>query len=242
MLILASLLGVFAIGSMMFFEPSEGQTTDEEDPFADATAAEVDAVQLGDVTDGLFSFLDENGETQVEPNETTPGDDMLFGTNSADQFFGDMGADNIMAGGGDDAISGGAGSDVVHGNGGADSLNGDGGYDALFGDLGDDALYGGEGNDTLSGNGEDALNGWDADEQSAAYLNGGDGNDTIFAGEGDDVSGGLGADTLVLNGDANASAQIRDFEAGEDTLVLFFDAANGAPEITIEQDESELGQ
>ncbi|WP_375265951.1 calcium-binding protein [Planktotalea sp.] len=209
MLILASLLGMFAIGSMMFFETSEGQTTDEDDPFADATAAEVDAVQLGDVTDGLFSFLDENGETQVEPNETTPGDDMLFGTNSADQIFGDLGDDNIMAGGGDDTISGGAGSDVVHGNGGADTLNGDGGYDALFGDLGDEALYGGEGNDTLSGNGDND------------QLNGGSGNDNLYGGEGDDVSGGLGADSLVLNCDADASAKIWDFEANEDTLVFF---------------------
>jgi hypothetical protein len=63
MLILASLLGMFAIGSMMFFEPSQVQTSEDDDPFADATVSEIDTVQLGDVSGDLFSFIDENGDT-----------------------------------------------------------------------------------------------------------------------------------------------------------------------------------
>jgi Ca2+-binding RTX toxin-like protein len=296
MLILASLLGMFAIGSMMFFEPSQVQTSEDDDPFADATVSEIDTVQLGDVSGDLFSFIDENGDTQVEPNETTGADDLLFGTNSADELFGDAGADNIMAGGGDDTVSGGADRDVLHGNGGDDDLSGDDGFDELFGDQGDDALFGGEGDDTLSGNGDDdhlnggggndslyggegedtlwggladdtlngssgddlldggegndllnggtgndALNGWESDAQSAHFLDGGDGDDTIFAGAGDDVSGGFGADTVVLDSAAIGSAQIWDFEAGEDTLVLFYDGADGVPEINITQDNAGIG-
>lgn len=259
MLILASLLGMFAIGSMMFFEPSQVQTSEDDDPFADATVSEIDTVQLGDVSGDLFSFIDENGDTQVEPNETTGADDLLFGTNSADELFGDAGADNIMAGGGDDTVSGGADRDVLHGNGGDDDLSGDDGFDELFGDQGDDALFGGEGDDTLSGNGDDlldggegndllnggtgndALNGWESDVQSADFLNGGNGDDTIFAGAGDDVSGGFGADTVVLDSAAIGSAQIWDFEAGEDTLVLFYDDTEGVPEINITQDNAGIG-
>ena len=259
MLILASLLGMFAIGSMMFFEPSQVQTSEDDDPFADATVSEIDTVQLGDVSGDLFSFIDENGDTQVEPNETTGADDLLFGTNSADELFGDAGADNIMAGGGDDTVSGGADRDVLHGNGGDDDLSGDDGFDELFGDQGDDALFGGEGDDTLSGNGDDlldggegndllnggtgndALNGWESDVQSADFLNGGNGDDTIFAGAGDDVSGGFGADTVVLDSAAIGSAQIWDFEAGEDTLVLFYDGTEGVPEINITQDNAGIG-
>lgn len=260
MLILASLLGMFAIGSMMFFEPSQVQTSEDDDPFADATVSEIDTVQLGDVSGDLFSFIDENGDTQVEPNETTGADDLLFGTNSADELFGDAGADNIMAGGGDDTVSGGADRDVLHGNGGDDDLSGDDGFDELFGDQGDDALFGGEGDDTLigssgddlldggegndllnGGTGNDALNGWESDVQSADFLNGGNGDDTIFAGAGDDVSGGFGADTVVLDSAAIGSAQIWDFEAGEDTLVLFYDGTEGVPEINITQDNAGIG-
>ena len=274
MLILASLLGMFAIGSMMFFEPSQVQTSEDDDPFADATVSEIDTVQLGDVSGDLFSFIDENGDTQVEPNETTGADDLLFGTNSADELFGDAGADNIMAGGGDDTVSGGADRDVLHGNGGDDDLSGDDGFDELFGDQGDDALFGGEGDDTLSGNGdddhlnggggndslyggegEDTLWGGLADDtligssgddlldggEGNDLLNGGNGDDTIFAGAGDDVSGGFGADTVVLDSAAIGSAQIWDFEAGEDTLVLFYDGAEGVPEINITQDNAGIG-
>lgn len=274
MLILASLLGMFAIGSMMFFEPSQVQTSEDDDPFADATVSEIDTVQLGDVSGDLFSFIDENGDTQVEPNETTGADDLLFGTNSADELFGDAGADNIMAGGGDDTVSGGADRDVLHGNGGDDDLSGDDGFDELFGDQGDDALFGGEGDDTLSGNGdddhlnggggndslyggegEDTLWGGLADDtligssgddlldggEGNDLLNGGNGDDTIFAGAGDDVSGGFGADTVVLDSAAIGSAQIWDFEAGEDTLVLFYDGTEGVPEINITQDNAGIG-
>ncbi|HCW82903.1 MAG TPA: type I secretion protein [Rhodobacteraceae bacterium] len=202
MLILAGLLGMLAIGSISLVDP--GANTDETDDGISPDALTDDVTtQIGDTSTDFLSYADEDGVTQINPNETTDGDDLLIGTNAADDLIGAGGNDNVMAGGGDDTVGGGDDDDVLHGNGGDDVLTGNDGFDALFGDQGSDALDGGDGNDTLSGNdGDDA-------------LSGGKGNDSLYGGEGDDtLLGGLDNDTLV----GSAGNDLLDGGEGSDLL------------------------
>jgi serralysin len=71
-------------------------------------------------------------------NQSTAGDDILFGTD---------GNDKIKGGAGADYIRGGAGNDRLFGNEGKDALIGGAGNDLLNGGAGDDILTGGAGND-----------------------------------------------------------------------------------------------
>ena len=103
---------------------------------------------------------------------TTPGRDIVDGTN------------------GNDTIYGRGGNDVIRGLGGDDNLYGNGGRDRLVGGAGHDSLYGGLGNDVLLGG-----NGLD-------LLVGGAGNDTLVGGAwSDSMVGGTGADRFVFTPD-----------------------------------------
>ncbi len=254
MLILAGLLGMLAIGSISLVDPS-AKTDETDDGISPDALTDDVTTQIGDTSTDFLSYADEDGVTQINPNETTDGDDLLIGTNAADNLIGAVGNDNVMAGGGDDTVGGGNDDDVLHGNGGDDVLTGGDGFDALFGDQGSDALDGGDGNDTLvgsagndlldggegsdllnGGDGDDALNGWEETAERADFLNGGDGDDTIFAGADDQVSGGLGADATVLNTNMDGAAQIWDYKSGQDTLVLVYEAGDVEPEVSISSD------
>ena len=259
MLILAGLLGMLAIGSISIVDPSANTDETDDGISPDALTDDV-TTQIGDTSTDFLSYADEDGVTQINPNETTDGDDLLIGTNAADDLIGAGGNDNVMAGGGDDTVGGGDDDDVLHRNGGDDVLTGNDGFDALFGDQGSDALDGGDGNDTLSGNdGDDALSGGKGNDSlyggegddtllggldkdtlvgSAGndLLDGGDGDDTIFAGADDQVSGGLGADAIVLNTNMDGIARIWDFKSGQDTLVLVYEAGDVEPEVSISSD------
>ena len=254
MLILAGLLGMLAIGSISLVDPS-AKTDETDDGISPDALTDDVTTQIGDTSTDFLSYADEDGVTQINPNETTDGDDLLIGTNAADNLIGAVGNDNVMAGGGDDTVGGGNDDDVLHGNGGDDVLTGGDGFDALFGDQGSDALDGGDGNDTLvgsagndlldggegsdllnGGGGDDALNGWEETAERADFLNGGDGDDTIFAGADDQVSGGLGADATLLNTNMDGAAQIWDYKSGQDTLVLVYEAGGVEPEVSISSD------
>lgn len=254
MLILAGLLGMLAIGSISLVDPS-AKTDETDDGISPDALTDDVTTQIGDTSTDFLSYADEDGVTQINPNETTDGDDLLIGTNAADNLIGAVGNDNVMAGGGDDTVGGGNDDDVLHGNGGDDVLTGGDGFDALFGDQGSDALDGGDRNDTLvgsagndlldggegsdllnGGGGDDALNGWEETAERADFLNGGDGDDTIFAGADDQVSGGLGADATVLNTNMDGAAQIWDYKSGQDTLVLVYEAGDVEPEVSISSD------
>lgn len=104
------------------------------------------------------------------------GNDIAYGTNSANTIYA------------------GAGNDRIFGYGGNDILRGEAGNDAIYGGAGDDWLYGGDGNDRLFGaNGVDTLNG----DAGNDYLDGGAGDDVISGGDGaDTVIGGLGRDIM----------------------------------------------
>jgi hypothetical protein len=156
-------------------------------------------------------------------------DDVLFGHNADDELFGDAGDDTLQGSAGNDALQGGVGDDALQG--GLDD-------DTLIGGSGSDALFGGWGNDVLSGLMRNSAGG---DDDASDFLNGGGGDDSILVGAGDIVSAGDGADEIVLgdwlvSGDA---AQIVDYTADDDSIVLIWDdsvANSDEPEINVKND------
>lgn len=194
----------------------------------------------------------------------------IAGNGGADEIDGGGGADELRGGNGDDAVRGGEGNDTLHGEDGADTLDGgegddslvgssgndtlhgDAGDDALHGDLDDDWLEGGPGSDTLfGGHGNDMLIGVvdnpatdtiDDIDTGRDFLNGGGGDDVIMAGRGDIVTAGGGADNVILGDwlDADHQAEILDFSAEEDMLLVFHNAPEGQePEIALEPDAND---
>ncbi|WP_412564639.1 calcium-binding protein [Thalassobius sp. MITS945101] len=175
------------------------------------------------------------------------GDDQIHGYDGNDQIRGGDGADDLLGGDGADALfggldaddlQGGSGADTLHGGDGADALSGGKGGDALHGGLGDDVLRGDDGSDTLFGGwGNDTLTG--AGDDVLDFLNGGGGDDQITFGSGDIVSSGAGADWMIAES-ATASAQVMDFDTGEDTLVLVYDDSAGpAPMLSVAPDAAD---
>lgn len=98
---------------------------------------------------------------------------------------------------GDDWLFGGEGNDVLFGLGGNDHLYGGSGDDVLFSGSGNDHLYGGSGNDILfGGSGDDYLDGGEGRD----ILFGGSGNDIIKYDSSDFlVDGGDGIDFLITD-------------------------------------------
>lgn len=157
------------------------------------------------------------------------GEDLLQGGDGADSLLGGLDADDLQGGSGADTLHGGDGADTLSGGKGEDALHGGLGDDVLRGDDGSDTLFGGWGNDTLTGAGDGALD----------FLNGGGGDDQITFGSGDIVSSGAGADWLIAES-ATASAQVMDFDTGEDTLVLVYDDSAGpAPMLSVAPDAAD---
>ena len=147
------------------------------------------------------------------------GNDRLIGGNGHDTLVGSTGRDRLAGGGGNDVLRGQGGNDVLNGGGGDDRLNGGSGADRLIGKSGDDRLSGGGGNDVLRGGAGDDV------------LRGGGGRDRIIGGAGNDtLIGGAGADTFVFK-EGDGADVVRDFNAGQDRLVL--DEALLPPGMTI---------
>ncbi|MFZ5659601.1 MAG: putative Ig domain-containing protein [Pseudomonadota bacterium] len=130
----------------------------------------------------------------IANNTPTDGDDMLYGTRTADALdagagndiaMGLTGGDTISGSEGDDLILGGDGDDVLDGGAGNDIVRGGWGADQLAGGLGRDELYGEWGGDTYhyqSGEGETIID----DEHRALNWSGGEGGYTaaLYGGEG----------------------------------------------------------
>jgi Ca2+-binding RTX toxin-like protein len=176
------------------------------------------------------------------------GSDTLHGDDGGDMLDGEAGEDRLLGHNGDDVIRGGAGDDSLVGGAGNDTLLGGDGYDALHGALDDDWLHGGIGADTLfGGHGNDTVIGIVDDPGTALlddidnardFLNGGGGDDVILAGRGDSVTTGSGADTVLL-GDwlaAGHQAEILDFSASDDMLMVFYDETGPEPDIALAPD------
>jgi hypothetical protein len=103
--------------------------------------------------------------------------------------------------------------------------------------MGRDLLVAGEGQDTLDGDeGDDTLVGAFLSEAGAwgHYLNGGNGDDVLRIGSGDIATGGTGADRFEIGaGGAASAATIMDFDADQDEIVVFYDAASPAPVVSL---------
>ncbi|WP_426390470.1 calcium-binding protein [Variovorax sp. R-27] len=126
--------------------------------------------------------------------QSTSGNDTLYGYATADTLSGGAGNDSISGYAGDDTLDGGAGNDTLTGGDGADTLIGGEGADSLSGNAGNDTLLGGTGNDSLYG------------EAGNDILDGGVGSDSLNGGDGSDVyrfARGWGQDT-VNNYDVSA--------------------------------------
>ena len=156
------------------------------------------------------------------------GDDLLSGEDGDDKLVGGAGADTLLGHEGSDSLYGGAGADTLMGGGGRDRVVGGDADDWLAGGLGDDGLIGDAGSDTLDGGaGNDVLDGRESVNAfpEMDFLNGGDGDDTLRLGAGDYATGGDGADWFELSDltPGDAIANIADYNADEDALVVVFD-------------------
>jgi len=137
--------------------------------------------------------------------------------------------------GGNDTLTGGDGADWLDGGDGDDSLGGNLGADTLIGGMGSDVMHGGEGNDLIDG----------IDHGGPAqmdFLNGGANDDILFGGAFDYMNGGTGADSFVLHTDQarQGAAIVQDFDAVEDTLVVYYDAQGPAPSLSLAHSDSGL--
>lgn len=172
------------------------------------------------------------------------GDDQLAGENGDDRLVGGEGSDALSGHEGEDSLYGGAGADTVLGGGGDDQLIGGDAGDWLAGGLGDDHLVGDAGRDELDGGaGNDVLDGRETFTAfpEADFLNGGEGDDLLYVGAGDYATGGGGADLFKLSDLAagDAVANIADYDAAADRLVVVFDPAiHPDPQLSLETPEN----
>jgi len=142
------------------------------------------------------------GYIDLDGDQITVGDDIVYGGANNDTIYGEGGADYIEGGSGSDRLFGGEGSDTLLGGTGNDLVNGQNGNDLIEGGAGFDNLYGNAGNDTISGGtgtdyifggtGADSLTG--GDDADTFYVENTFGNDTVAGGE-----GGTDVDTINLS-------------------------------------------
>jgi Ca2+-binding RTX toxin-like protein len=118
----------------------------------------------------------------VVENGTTPGGEVLNGTD---------GDDHLVGTSGDDTINGLDGDDMVEGLAGHDELIGGAGADTLIGSDGDDTLDGGHDSDGFG------------DEWTADTLEGGLGNDVYYAHAFDTIIDSGGIDTLYTSAEGD---------------------------------------
>lgn len=220
---LAGLLGLMAVGSVMFFEETEdGADIAEDDAGLEPESGRPEA--LADMPDLITQ---EPGQPSA-PNLILPGDsgdnvlqggdgnDQIGGYEGDDILRGRDGDDGLYGADGDDILSGGAGDDTLHGEYGDDTLRGGDGDDMMFGHYGADDLRGGDGDDEMhGGQDDDTLHGGKGDDA----LHGSDGDDTLAGGAGQDtLFGGVGDDTLTGADDGNTSDFLNG-GGGNDTIL-----------------------
>ena len=126
-------------------------------------------------------------DIKVKAQLGTEGNDLLYGSATADTLDGLAGNDTLWGRNGNDVLIGGDGTDYLYGEDGDDWLDGGLGTDNLNGLNGNDTLIGGDGIDTLSGGNDNDI------------LDGGLGNDSLTGGAGSDTylfAAGFGLDSL----------------------------------------------
>lgn len=196
--------------------------------------------------------------------EGNDGQDTLSGGRGTDVIFGNAGDDVIEGGKWNDALVGGEGNDLLKGGSGNDVLFGD--FETIKGDGtgmdGDIAYFKilakviKTDPDSLKGLSVEELkndprfDGIDFDAliqgpESAGVdtLEGGEGDDQLYLGAGDEGWGdgpdaeSRGADSFILHtAFSGKAATIHDYVAGQDKIVIEYDAKEGAPKLTFKQD------
>jgi len=209
-----------------------GETDFSADNSKIAFTSEVDGLVPNDGNFVTDTFVADTGIQPPPPTGTigpfSDGDDTVDLAQEAidlnhllDYTHAMDGADTVMlAEGGFAAMPffGGAGNDILIGTRDVNFLSGDAGNDTLIADDGNDGLFGGDGIDMMfGGNGDDSLaGGLGRDrlfgEAGMDMLDGGNDDDELF--------GGMDADIFIIGGAMPGMDLIRDFMAGEDTLVL----------------------
>ncbi|MCV2887389.1 calcium-binding protein [Ruegeria aquimaris] len=203
MLMLASLLGLAAVGGMVLMSSdAEDELSDEEgggeglvpEPEAELAVEQNSGAATGNETGDLTEYLVLPGTDDADAITGGEGDDQINGYDADDTLSGQDGRDTIYGSAGADRIDGDAGDDLLHGEDDDDTLDGGDGDDSLFGHFGADLLQGGAGQDNLHGGQDnDRLDG-DADNDA---LHGGHGDDTLTGGTGEDsLFGGFGNDVI----------------------------------------------
>ena len=142
---------------------------------------------------------------------SSDGDDWLFGGEGNDVLFGLGGNDHLYGGSGDDVLFGGSGNDHLYGGSGNDILFGGSGDDYLDGGEGRDILFGGSGNDIIKYDSSDFL------------VDGGDGIDFLIT-----DNKNLSLDELLRNTDPNNGPIVQNVEvliSGDHALSLTDTAA-----------------
>ena len=142
---------------------------------------------------------------------SSDGDDWLFGGEGNDVLFGLGGNDHLYGGSGDDVLFSGSGNDHLYGGSGNDILFGGSGDDYLDGGEGRDILFGGSGNDIIKYDSSDFL------------VDGGDGIDFLITDNKD-----LSLDELLRNTDPNNGPIVQNVEvliSGDHALSLTDTAA-----------------
>ena len=142
---------------------------------------------------------------------SSDGDDWLFGGEGNDVLFGLGGNDHLYGGSGDDVLFGGSGNDHLYGGSGNDILFGGSGDDYLDGGAGHDRLFGGSGNDIIKYDSSDFL------------VDGGDGIDFLIT-----DNKNLSLDELLRNTDPNNGPIVQNVEvliSGDHALSLTDTAA-----------------
>ncbi|MDP8887719.1 MAG: HYR domain-containing protein, partial [Thermoproteota archaeon] len=121
---------------------------------------------------------------KIATRPSTPGKDVILGTEGPDVIAG-LGGDDVIEGlGGDDTICGGEDNDSMDGGFGVDTMYGDGGSDAMYGADNSDDMNGGIGDDVMSG------------DAGIDRMAGGEGNDNMYGFDGNDLlDGGPNTDT-----------------------------------------------
>lgn len=236
MFLLASILGIVAVGSFMIGDDSdEGTAAVGGEPEADDGVESQDTPQaempdlLTDLpvdapdeaplpadetanpeTDEIALDADDPDADTAPEDESDPDETEL--SEQGQIIEGDNENNTLTGGAGDDQMNGQEGDDIVDGGAGHDVLHGAEGHDEVLGGAGDDILHGEDGDDLLMGNsGDDQLFGHFGND----VLRGGAGDDTAEGGQDDDTLLGGAGDDGLLGGYGN---DVLDGGSGEDTL------------------------